>query len=129
MRSIKNRSRLRDGLLVVAGALIVSQSLAGRVGGAAAPSAATVQGSPQQPASVQADESASLRQGIVTALDPKGMRLQVQGIWLEASEGKTKLIRGGREARLDTLTVGETVRFMVGPGSAEATSMRVIYAP
>jgi hypothetical protein len=96
---------------------------------AAAPSASAVMKSPQQSAAAQADESASLRHGVVTALDGKGARLQVQGVWLEIAADKTQLLRDGKPAPLDTLKVGDAIRFMVAPGAAEGQALRVIYAP
>lgn len=104
-------------------------STASRVGGAAAPSASAVQGAAQQPAHVQADESASLRQGTIGAVDERGARVQVQGVWLDVVAGKTQLLRNGQAAGLETLKPGEAIRFTVGPGSGVAPAMKVIYAP
>ena len=129
MQTSTSRRPWRGLVLGAALAALAGPSLAGRVGGETAPSAATVQGQAAQPASVQNDESASLRQGTITALDAKGARLQVQGIWLEVVDGKTLALRNGKAVGVDTLRVGETIRFTVAPGSAEAASLRVIYAP
>ena len=100
-----------------------------RVGNADAPTPSAVQATAQQPAHVQADESASLRQGTIAAVDTRGGRLQVQGIWLDLVADKTKLIRNGRSAGLDTLKAGESIRFTVAPGRGAAQSVGVIYAP
>ncbi|MDQ6638503.1 MAG: hypothetical protein M3Z15_02415 [Pseudomonadota bacterium] len=100
-----------------------------RIGGAAAPAASAVQGTAQEPAQGQADESASLRQGTIGAVDERGMRLQVQGIWLDLVAGKTQLIRKGQAAGLETLKAGEAIRFTVVPGSSGASALKVIYAP
>lgn len=129
MESFICRRPLRCFLIFAVGAALASQSFAVRVGGAAAPSASAVAGPGQQPAHLQADESASLRQGTITALDANGTRLQVQGIWLDVVDGKTLAVRKGKTVALDTLKVGETIRFTVGPGSLEAASLRLIYAP
>jgi hypothetical protein len=96
---------------------------------AAAPSASAVLMAPQQAAAAQADESASLRHGVVTALDPRGGRLQVQGVWLEVVADKTQLLRDGKPAALNTLKVGDAIRFMLAPGAADGPSLRMIYVP
>jgi len=100
-----------------------------RVGSAPPPAASAVQSSAQQPQQVQADESASLRQGVVAAIDERRGRLQIQGIWLDLVAGKTTLLRNGRPAALDTLKAGEAIRFTVAPDSSAAPSLRLIYAP
>jgi hypothetical protein len=116
-------------LLITALAGCTGPVLAAGVVGAPAPSPATVQGLTQQSAQVQADESASLRQGTITALDASGKRLQVHGIWLEMVDGKTLATRNGAPVATESLKVGETIRFTVAPGTAEAASLRLIYAP
>ena len=129
MESFIGSRLLRCILVVAVGAAFASPSFAVRVGGAAAPSASAVASPGQQPSHLQADESASLRQGAITALDASGARLQVQGIWLDVVDGKTLAMRKGKPVGLDTLKVGETIRFTVAPGSNEAASLRLIYAP
>ena len=96
---------------------------------AAAPAASAVQAAVQQPAHLQADESASLRQGTVGAVDARATRVQVQGIWIDLVAGKTQLMRNGRAAGLETLTPGEPIRFTVVQGTGAAPAMKVIYAP
>jgi hypothetical protein len=120
----------RRALLIAAVALGVAvDAAATRVGGAPAPSASAVQSSAQEPAHAQADDSASMRQGTVTALDRSGARVQVQGVWVELAAGKTRLLRHGQPAALETLRVGEPVRFIVASGSVAKPTVRVIYAP
>ena len=120
---------LRAAAVAGAGLSLVCSASAIRVGNADAPSSSTVQAAAQQPAHVQADESASLRQGTIAAVDARGGRLQVQGIWLDLVADKTKLIRNGRPAGLDTLKAGESIRFTVAPGRGAAKSLGVIYVP
>ncbi|MEO6897425.1 MAG: hypothetical protein ABI218_12350 [Caldimonas sp.] len=129
MQTSIHERRLCRVVLLAALAAHATLGYAARVGGEQAPSPAAVQALAQQPAQAQADESASLRQGTITALDPKGTRLQVQGIWLEIVDGKTVAIRNGRAIGAESLKVGETIRFTVAPGSTEAASLRLIYAP
>jgi hypothetical protein len=129
MQLIDRRRPLRGLLSFLAAAALAGPSLAVRVGGAPAPSASAVQGLAPQPSQLQNDESASLRQGAITALDAGGARLQVGGIWLELVDGKTLAMRKGKPVAIDTLKVGETIRFTVAPGTTEAASLRLIYAP
>ncbi len=128
MQLIIRRRPLRGVLLAAVATALCGPGLAARVAGAA-PSAAVVQGSQQQSTQIQNDESASLREGTITALDASGTRLQVQGIWLGLAEGKTLAMRQGKPVGLATLRVGETIRFTVTPGGSEAASLRLIYAP
>lgn len=115
---------------LVAAALLPLAGVAGasRVGGAPPPAASAVQAAAQQPTHAQTDESASLRQGTVGAVDERGARVQVQGIWIDLVADKTQLLRNGRRAGLETLKAGESIRFTVVPGAA-APAMKVIYAP
>jgi hypothetical protein len=129
MKTSIHSRRLRCCLWVAVAATFAGPSLAVRVGGVAAPSASAVQGLAPQPAHVQNDESASLREGAITALDASGTRLQVQGIWLDLVAGKTLAMRKGKPVDIATLKVGETIRFTTAPGSTEAASLRLIYAP
>jgi hypothetical protein len=129
MKSLISWQRAGAAAILVAGLGSATLALAIRVDNAGAPASAAVLGTPQQAAKAQADESASLRQGVVTGLDGKGARLQVQGIWLEVVAGKTQVLRNGAPTPLETLKIGDSIRFMVAPGSAEGQSLRVIYAP
>lgn len=108
---------------------VATTASAVRVSGAAPPAASAVQSATQEPAHVQADESASLRRGTVGAVDERATRVQVQGIWIELVAGKTQLLRNGQAAGLETLKPGEPIRFTVVPGSGAGPAMKVIYAP
>jgi hypothetical protein len=102
---------------------------ASRVEGAAPPAAPSVLVAPQQPAKAQADDSASLRQGLVTATDARATRLQVQGIWLDVAAGQTQVLRGGRPTSIESVRVGDTVSFTLTAGSPQRPTLRVVYAP
>jgi hypothetical protein len=122
--------RRRTLALALAGATMAGTVAATRVGSGAAPAASAVQVSVQQPRHVQTDETASLRQGTITAVDQGRSRIQVQGIWLEISPDATHVLRGGRRAPLDTLKACETIRFTVSKGTTgTALAVRLIYAP
>jgi hypothetical protein len=132
MNQLFSRGRVRAasvGVVVAAILPMATVASASRVGGAPPPAASAVQAAAQQPAHAQADDSASLRQGTVAAVDERGARVQVQGIWIDIVAGKTQLLRNGRAAGLDTLKSGEPIRFTVVPGSGGAPAMKVIYAP
>ena len=128
MNCSQSRS-LRTLTVAALGLGFSSLSLAVRLENAGAPAASAVLGTPQQAANAQADESASLRQGVITALDERGARLQVQGIWLEVVAGKTQVLRNGQPVKVDTLRVGDAIKFTVAPGAIETQAARVIYAP
>jgi hypothetical protein len=132
MRDFRSSRRLRAAAVAAAALALAAAATvarASRVAGAPAPAASSVQGATHQPAHVQADESASLREGTIGAVDERGGRVQVQGIWLELAPGKTRLLRGSEPAGLDTLKAGETIRFTVLPGSGSMATLKVIYAP
>ena len=127
MKTLRSSFPLRRSLALVAGLALAASASASRISGAAAPAASAVQAGVQEPAHLQADESASLRQGTIQSVDAGGSRLQVQGIWLALSAGKTRLLRGGKPAALDTLKAGESIRFAVGAERGSAPTVRVIY--
>ena len=129
MNRFRSWRALRAAATIASGLAFASLAGAVRVDAGAAPAASAVMKSPQQAAAAQADESASLRHGIVTALDPRGARLQVQGIWLEVVADKTQLLRDGKPAALDTLKVGDPIRFMLAPGTSQGQALRMIYVP
>jgi hypothetical protein len=128
MRSLPSWRAARAVATIAGGLAFASLCGAVRVD-AAAPPASAVLKSPQQAAAAQTDESASLRHGVVTALDPAGTRLQVQGIWLEVVAGKTQLLRDGKPASVGTLKVGDAIRFTLAPAAVDGQALRVIYVP
>ena len=68
----------------------------------------------QQPAHVQADESASLRQGTIGAVDARAGRVQVQGIWLDARRRQdAAAAQRPSRRRSRRSTAGEAIRFTV----------------
>jgi hypothetical protein len=101
-----------------------------RVGGGQVPDASSVRAGPLEPAHLQADESASLRQGTIAAIDAAGARLHVtQGVWLALDRAKTQLVRNGQAAALETLQVGEAIRFTIVANPGAPATMKVIYVP
>jgi hypothetical protein len=125
------RTARAASLAMLAFGLASMTTLAGavRVGGAAAPSASSVQGAAQQPAQAQADESASLRHGTIRAIDERVTRVQIHGVWLDLVAGKTQLLRNGEAAGFETLKPGEAIRFTTESSTGAALAMKVIYVP
>jgi len=132
MRDPVLRRRVRVASFVVASLALVTVAdvaFASGVSGASAPAASAVLAGAPRSAQVQGDESASLRRGSIDAVDGRGMRVQVQGIWLDLVAGQTQLLRNGKRAPLDTLKAGEAIRFTVSASATAAPAMKVIYAP
>ena len=115
MREIVSPPRAGVAAFVLAALALASVApvaTASSVAGASAPAASAVHATPQQPAHLQSDESASLRRGTVDAV-----------------AGQTQLMRNGKPASLDTLKAGEAIRFTVAPAGTAAPALKVIYAP
>jgi len=131
MKELVSLPRTRAASFILAALALVSVATvapASGVSGASAPAASAVLAAAPHPAHVQGDESASLRRGTVEAVDGRGTRVQVQGIWLDLVAGQTQLLRSGTRAPLETLKAGEAIRFTVSAGTA-APALKVIYAP
>jgi len=109
-------------------AVLAPQAGASRIAAGPAPAASAVQAAPQQPRHIQNDETASLRQGIVTAVDERSSRIQVQGVWLDLG-ATIQLFRSGRSAGLQTLKPGEVIRFAEVPDGSGHRTVHLIYAP
>ena len=112
-------------------ASVTTNSLAVRVGAGLPPAPEAVRRSTQAPAAVQADESNSLREGLITNVEPQANRLQVQGVWLQAVPGKTVVIRDGRAVPLDALRKGQVVKYTlaVGAASSSPATLGAVYVP
>jgi len=119
----------RGALLACAGIVLAGAALASRVQGEGPPPPSAVQPSPQQPPHVQTDESASLRHGVVAAVDERSSRILVHGVWLQLAGDTTRLVRNGRPAALETLKAGEAIRFALAADGAGNRTVRLIYAP
>lgn len=110
-----------------------SQAWAVRVAGEAAPSAGTavqtVSPVAAAAAASHADDSSSLRQGMITSMSAKNDQIEVNGSWLKIASGKTRLFQRGREVSTDALAKGQTVKFTLLPGDADRFTLGVIYVP
>jgi hypothetical protein len=112
-------------------ASVATKSLAVRVGTGPPPAPEAVRRSAQAPAAVQADESSSLRQGLVTQVEPQASRVQVQGVWLQAVAGRTVVIRDGRAVPFDVLRKGQIVKYTLAAGapSSSPATLGAVYVP
>lgn len=112
-------------------AALVNPASAARPAAAAGPMAATivsaepVADAQAAKATTTADSSRSLREGVITELEPvdqRGVRLKINGSWLRVTEGATRLFRRGTEVAHRTLGVGQTVKFTLAPDSVAGSA-------
>ena len=93
------------------------------------PTRAAVLNSPKPDAAVQADDSASLRQGLIEQVSANGDRVLVNGSWLAVVEGHTRLFQRGRQVPASQLSKGQWLRFTLAPGAAGRSTLGVAYVP
>jgi len=80
-------------------------------------------------AASQADDSSSLREGVVTEVSADADKVQIQGAWFAVVPGKTRLFRGGAAVDATTLHKGQKLRFTLVPSTRERTTLGVVYVP
>lgn len=123
---------MKTNWIVLAHALLVCcpASWATTVTGTPAPSAASSRSSvaPEAAAS-QADDSSSMREGVITAVNDRRDQIEINGSWLKLVAGKTQVFRKGRSAQLDELEKGQKVRFTLAPGMADRATLGAVYVP
>ena len=119
--------------LVLLGA---TQAWAVRVGNEPPPSAASgaarqTQATPVSAAAAasHADDSSSLRQGTISAVNAAHDQIEVNGSWLKIAAGQTRLFRQGRAVESDVLAKGQAVKFTLLPGQADRFTLGVVYVP
>lgn len=115
-------------LLVVAAGLAGSAAHAVRAIDAPPPTRAAVLNAPRPDPVAQADDSSSLRQGVVSAVSPNGDRVYINGAWLAVVEGRTTLFQRGRAALPSQLSKGQRLSFTLAPG-ADRKTLGVVYVP
>jgi len=97
-----------------------------RVADEPAPSASTVRESnPARPDVADRDDSASLREGLVTSVSPDGDRVEIQGTWLKVVAGQTRVFRRGTAVTARQIEKGAKVKFTLKPDS----TLGVVYVP
>lgn len=121
--------------LIMGVAVTVAVSSAGnawavRVDGAQAPSPETVQQVAQPSAAAShADDSSSLREGVITAVGARRDSIEVNGSWLKLADGQTRLFRQGRPIKRDELAKGQKVKFTLAPSDAQRATVGTLYVP
>ena len=125
---------MRTIWIIAAVALFASaQAWAIRVANEAAPVAGSVgQAAPVAGAGAaasHADDSSSLRLGMITSVSAKNDQIEINGSWLKVAAGKTRLFRQGRAVEKDVLAKGQAVKFTLMPGDADRFTLGVIYVP
>ena len=96
--------------------------------GGIAPSPDAVRRAAPPATAAAADESHSIRLGVVTAIGDQRDRIQVNGNWLKVVSGTTRLFRQGRAATINDIVKGQTVRFTLASAADRAT-LGVVYVP
>ena len=93
------------------------------------PTRAAVLNAPRTDPVAQADDSNSLRQGVVADVSPNADWVYVNGAWLRITEGSTRLFRQGRAVQPSTLSKGQVLKFTLAPGVADRKTLGVVYVP
>lgn len=93
------------------------------------PTRAAVLNAPRPDPVVQADDSASLRQGVVADVNTGANTVYINGQWLSIAEGSTRLFRQGRPVQADTLRKGQRLKFTLAPGTGDRKTLGVVYVP
>ena len=118
------------GVTVAVGLAAAGQALAVRVTGAQAPSPEIVRQAVQPSlAASHADDSSSLREGVITGVSAHHDQIEVNGSWLELAEGKTRVFRQGRVVKRDQLAKGQKVKFTLAPSDASHATLGALYVP
>ncbi|MBC7704841.1 MAG: hypothetical protein H7274_12965 [Rhodoferax sp.] len=80
-------------------------------------------------AASHADDSSSLRQGMITSVSAKNDQIEVNGSWLKIASGKTRLFQRGQAVSGDALAKGQVVKFTLLPGAVDRFTLGVVYVP
>ncbi len=91
------------------------------------PTRAAVLNAPLPDPATQADDSSSLRQGVVTDISPNADWLFINGSWLRVAEGSTRLFRQGRPVQAKAVGKGQRVEFTLAPGVADRKTLGIVY--
>jgi hypothetical protein len=120
---------LRSSLVLCALVLPGAWAFAARAIDAPPPTRAAVLNTPQPDAALQADDSSSLREGIVADVGANGDKVLINGSWLAVAAGRTTLFQRGRPVSATALSKGQLVKFTLAPGSADRRTLGVVYVP
>ena len=89
------------------------------------PTAAVVRQSAQPVAAAQADDSSSLRYGVISAVGSD--RVEINSTWMRVVDGQTAVFRQGRAVSSNVLVKGQAVKFTLAPGDRTRTTLGVVY--
>jgi hypothetical protein len=118
------QARITGLMLMLLAAAGSAQAI--RVADEPAPAASTVRDSnPARPDAADRDDSASLREGVVTSVSPDGDRVEIQGNWLKVVAGQTRVFRRGTAVTARQIDKGAKVKFTLKPDS----TLGVVYVP
>jgi cysteine sulfinate desulfinase/cysteine desulfurase-like protein len=124
---------MRTIWIIAALALVgATQAWAVRVGNEPPPTAVSAQSAaPTGPATgaSHADDSSSLRQGTISAVNANHDQIEVNGSWLKIAAGQTRVFRQGRAVESDVFAKGQAVKFTLLPGQADRFTLGVVYVP
>ena len=121
-------TRLQTYLLLAAMSIGTSAH-ATRAIDAPPPTRAAVLNAPRPEPSLQADDRASLRRGMVTDVTAKGDAVLINGSWLAVVEGRTALFQHGKPAQASVLSKGQLLNFTLAPGVADRKTLGIVYVP
>lgn len=121
---------MKSNWMVMVLAFAAGHAGAGGVVGGPAPSADAVRQADKPGAvAAHADDSASMREGVITGVSEKRDQLEINGSWLRLSEGTTRVFRQGRAVKRDELAKGQKVKFTLATGVADRSTLGVVYVP
>lgn len=75
------------------------------------------------------DDSQVLRKGVVTAVSPRGEKVEIQGHWHRIDPRHTRLFRSGRPVDVDALKTGQVLAFTLWHGQGDRETLGVVYVP
>lgn len=108
---------------------VVGQTWGSRVTGAPAPPPDIVRRAGQPSSAAQADDTSSLRDGVITAVSAEGDQIEINGSWLNLVDGKTRVFQQGRTVKRDYVTKGQKVKFNLAPSDPKRATVGVLYVP
>lgn len=73
--------------------------------------------------------NAKVRQGLVTAVNQGGGRVEIGGVWYVVVTGRTQLVRAGRPVGIDALKKGQSLSFTVLEQAAGPATLGVAHVP
>jgi hypothetical protein len=129
MNPLQRWTRSAGAVLALLVATAGSAQAVVAAGGPAPKAAAVRESRPTRSGMVAADDSAALREGVITALSADGHRVEVQGNWLRVVAGRTRFFQRGTEVTARQLQKGSKVKFTLAPGETDHATLGVVYVP